>query len=275
MSKRVVIFGERASGTKYLLALLTTNFDCTIVSPNHKHFFGHADLSAYRDALFICIVRAPLPWLNSFYKTPWHLLPENVRTPDLFLRTPVRSYPQDIVENAATGRRMVKCTGSVSNPECLDDRHMDTNQPYGNILKLRNRKLRFMLDDLPKIVPRVLHIRYEDLLHSFTNVMGMIKNSGLHPRHTGPPINITKKVGDCKSGVCVSNIPAQPLAVPKDNKISIGMIASHPDFDPRLEARLGYSLQTTSIGGLGFFPLRPAQAATPSKSVAPVSTSTV
>ena len=254
MTQHVVLFGERCSGTKYLQKIMETNFVCDFSNqPTHKHFFGHQDLRPYRNSLFVCVVRAPVPWLNSFYRNPWHLLLQNARPSPAFLRAPVRSYQQGRSSGGA-----LQQTGNISAGEIMEDREIGTQRPYRSVLALRNRKLRYMLDDLPLQAPRVIVVRYEDLLHSFDNVLLVLRASGLNPRQAGSPLNITAKIGDGPRGkLFVSNVPANAKAVRTDDAITPAMVITHPDYDPDLEARLGYSVHTTAVGGLGIYIMNP------------------
>src|SRR6056300_465432 len=108
------IYGERSSGTNFLEDSLIKNFDAInafndgektdILSKNvdltcekfkkygHKHWFGnHLDLSGTDDTLFICIVRDPINWLNSMYRTPRCLDRSMVKSQDTFLTSEVVS----------------------------------------------------------------------------------------------------------------------------------------------------------------------------------------
>jgi hypothetical protein len=115
-----------------------------------------------------------------------------------------------------------------------------------------------MLDDLPLQVPRVIVVRYEDLLHSFDTVLSVLRASGLRPRQAGAPINITTMIGDGPRGkLFVSNVPANAKAIRTDDAITPAMVITHPDYDLDLEARLGYSVHTTAVGGLGVYIMNP------------------
>lgn len=156
---------------------------------------------------------------------------------------------------------MLQQTGDISAGEIVEDRDVGTQRPYRSVLALRKRKLRYMLLDLPRQVPRVIIVRYEDLLHSFDNVLAVLRASGLHPRQTGGPIDITTKIGDGPGGnLFVSNVPANAKAVRTDDAISPAMVVAHPDYDPNIEARLGYSVHTTAVSGLGLYVMNPAPA---------------
>ena len=74
MITKYTIYGERCSGTNYLENLINENFDVKLTwEYGFKHWFGFNNLSNSDDTLFICIVRNPVDWVNSFYRTPHHL----------------------------------------------------------------------------------------------------------------------------------------------------------------------------------------------------------
>ena len=75
MIKYFTIYGERCSGTNYLEQIIKLNFDIEVTwKYRWKHFFGLDDLLNSDDTLFICIIRDPFTWVNSFYKNQ-HLSP--------------------------------------------------------------------------------------------------------------------------------------------------------------------------------------------------------
>ena len=74
MLNKFTIYGERCSGTTYLEQIINLNFKADITwEYGWKHFFGFHDLTNSDDTLFICIVRNPYDWINSFYKYQYHL----------------------------------------------------------------------------------------------------------------------------------------------------------------------------------------------------------
>ena len=77
MIKNYTIYGERCSGTSYLERIMGLNFDINRTwNYGWKHFFGFQDdkLANSDDTLFICIIRNLPDWINSFYRTPHHLV---------------------------------------------------------------------------------------------------------------------------------------------------------------------------------------------------------
>jgi hypothetical protein len=159
---KYTIYGERNSGTNYLVHLIDKNFDINITwDYGWKHFFGHNDLSNTDDTLFIAIVRNPYDWLNSMYKTPYHIEHMN-RNIEKFCLDEIFSV-----------------IGFGNYDEIMQDRNIYTKMRYKNIFELRHIKLKFLIDDMPNKVKKYILIRHEDLLDDFENTMNKIKNMGL------------------------------------------------------------------------------------------------
>ena len=91
MIRHLQVFGERKSGTSYLVTLIKKNFSSIRVTSlfGYKHWFirDHfprsrpnetTDLECERsldnsdDTLFLVIYRNPFDWLQSFHKMPYH-----------------------------------------------------------------------------------------------------------------------------------------------------------------------------------------------------------
>jgi hypothetical protein len=179
--KKYQIYGERCSGTNILDTTLMKNFEAVNVfneikditdkkfkKYGHKHWFGnHLDLRDTDDTLFICIVRDPIKWLNSFYRTPHFLKKTMVQSRNTFLNTEFRSncyiYSKEI--NTVNWQ--------------VEETNIYTGKPYKNIFELRYLKLRWMYEDLPKLVKNYIFIRYEDLMEDFQGTMKKIHNKGL------------------------------------------------------------------------------------------------
>lgn len=162
MIKFVTIYGERCSGTNYLAALLTTNFDVDVCwKHGWKHFFGFNDLSTSDDTLFVGIIRNPYDWINSLYRDKHHLPLINTSCVDSFLNNEFYSIFKD-------GR------------EIMSDRNIYTKKRYKNIFDMRHTKNKFLIEDMPKLVKNYLLITHESLLYDFTNTMNKLTNKGLH-----------------------------------------------------------------------------------------------
>jgi hypothetical protein len=182
MIAQFTIFGERCSGTNYLEEVILNNFDINVTYEySHKHFFGFQNelLQISDDTLFICIVREPISWINSFFKNMHHLslqfmeLDKNIKK-YLFLNAPIWSLHENNTEN-------------------LFDRNIYTGKRYKNIFELRYTKLKYQLTYLPTQVKNYIFIRYEDLLTNFNETMHKIKNKGLKVKNEDTfPLNSNK-----------------------------------------------------------------------------------
>ena len=160
MIKYITIYGERCSGTNYLEELINANFDIIIKwDYGWKHFFGVNDLTDSKDTLFIGIVRNPYTWINSFYRTPHHL-PSQLKNIDSFLNDEFYSIHDD-------------------NIEIMNDRNIYTKERYKNIFDMRYTKIKFLTEDMYKLVDNYILITYENLIEDFHNTLHKIKNKGL------------------------------------------------------------------------------------------------
>jgi hypothetical protein len=178
MIKKYTIYGERCSGTNYLENIININFDVQITwEYGWKHFFGFDDekLLNSDDTLFICIVRNPIDWINSFYREMHHLklryeidLSENEKL-NKFLNDEIISIDDSSVEYEI----------KKEYNELLIDRNIYTKKRYKNIFELRHTKLKWMIEDLPNKVKNYIFIRYEDLINNFESTLFKIKNKGL------------------------------------------------------------------------------------------------
>ena len=216
--RRVQIYGERCSGTNYLEVLLSRNFhDYSLVQDyGYKHFFGFDDLKNSDDTLFICIVRNPVDWVNSLYRNKWHIAQHLCTSVDNFLNKEFYSYND-------------KKSVSKDGTEIMTDRNIYTGERYKNIFELRHTKLKFLYEDLPKLVKNHIFIKHEDLLTNFEETMIKIKNVGLVIKpDISFPVNYygyKKENGEYKV---------------KPNEIDEKCILNHPDFRKHYENILGY-----------------------------------
>jgi len=173
MTKFVTIYGERCSGTNYLEALLTTNYDVDVCwKYGWKHFFGFHNLKNSDDTLFIGIIRNPYDWINSLYRDKYHLPSVNTSSVDSFLNNEFYSIMDD-------------------GGEMMRDRNIYTKERYKNIFDMRHTKNQFLIEDMPKLVKNYLLITHEALLYDFTNTMNQITSKGLNVKSNIEfPLNI-------------------------------------------------------------------------------------
>lgn len=172
MITKYTIYGERCSGTNYLEELINANFDVTLTwQYGFKHFMGFVDLLNSDDTLFICIIRDPHKWINSFYREQWGL-PKLYKVLDNFITQPM--YYLDSSMNEILSHRNI----------------YNHDEQYNNIFEMRHLKLKYMIDDLPLLVKNYILIKYEDLIYNFDKTMNRIKCMGLKVKIQKFPINI-------------------------------------------------------------------------------------
>lgn len=190
-------------------------------------FFGFNDLQESNDTLFICIVRNPVNWIESFYRNPWHVPRKIKNDTSSFLNNEFYSiHKKPFFDTPNHG------------PEIMEDRHICTKNRYKNIFELRYTKINFMLEDLPKKVKNYIFIRYEDLIENFDETMNKFKEKGLKVKNNIPfPIN-SKSYKN-------SNTTFNPENV-KKFQIEKSTILNHPDFDIVIENKLKYLLNEES-----------------------------
>lgn len=225
MISKFTIYGERCSGTNYLLDIINANFDAKITwDYGWKHFFGFQDekLKNSDDTLFICIVRNPVDWVNSFYREKHHLplkyntvIDEEAKLHE-FLNKEFWSFSD------SDGNR------DMSN-EIMEDRHIYTGERYKNIFELRHTKLKWMLTDLPNKVKHSIFIRYEDLKNDFNQTLLQIKKTGLKIKEDiAFPVNSNRYKNTSQ------------LFVEKTNTIDSSFIINNPNLNRTYEKELEY-----------------------------------
>lgn len=224
MLGKYTIYGERCSGTNYLQDVVDKNFDVKITwKYGWKHFFGFQDkiLKESDDTLFICIVRNPVDWINSFYREKHHLALQYAKLPerkklDIFLNKEVLSV-NDHEHNY-----------TKFNKELLHDRNIYTGKRYKNIFELRHTKIKWMLEDLPNKVKHCIFIKHEDLINDFENTLIKIKDAGLKVKENiNFPINSINYKNDDKKKY-----------IKKKNNIPSNLILNNPNLIPLYEKKL-------------------------------------
>jgi len=240
MVKTFTIYGERSSGTSYLIGLITRNFNVTITRDyGWKHFFGHNDLSNTDDVLFVGIVRNPCDWLNSFFKQPYHLS-DSVKPALIPPQFKNSMDAQQLVHNRNAYRFLNNEFWSVHDDgkEIIEDRNMYTKQRYKNIFEMRHTKLKFLTEDMPKKVKHYIFIKYEDLIHNFEQTMNRIKDAGNFEikANIKYPLNVDtyKAIPGAGKFSETKKEKKGPLPLPRHK------ILGHKNFFKKYERQLGY-----------------------------------
>jgi len=161
MIKYFTIYGERCSGTNFLMNAILNNFEIEYTTQYAwKHFFGYYNFDDSfkntdndNETLFIGIIREPVSWIDSFYKKMHHIPNENRKTIKTFLFNQFYSLYED------------------SPNEIMEDRNIITKERYKNIFELRRVKNNFLIQEMPKKVKNYLLIRYEDLRDNYETIL--------------------------------------------------------------------------------------------------------
>lgn len=122
-------------------------------------------LAESSDTLFICIVRDPVSWIQSFYRNPHHV--SHLSSSDDDDKTNISKFLND--EFWSTDEY---------DKEIMIDRNIYTNDRYKNIFEMRHIKLKYMIEDLPKLVDNYVFVKYEDILNNFYTTMNKIRDAG-------------------------------------------------------------------------------------------------
>lgn len=157
MIKYFTIYGERCSGTNFLMNAILNNFELEYTTKySQKHFFGLYEFDNscdYNETLFIGIIRNPISWIDSFYKEKHHIPYENRSTIITFLFNEFYSIYED------------------TNIEIIEDRNIITQNRYKNIFEMRRVKNNFLITDMPKKVKNYILIRYEDIRDNYETIL--------------------------------------------------------------------------------------------------------
>lgn len=158
------IMGERCSGTHYLQYGLLFNFDVNYVKA-YKHFYTNngciEDIQQNPNRIYLCIVRDPVEWVDSFFKRLHHVPTENKKSIEAFIRNPFYSIYEE---------------GELKNKEMMEDRHLITSERYCNIFEMRKIKNDFYLKTLPTLSKNIMIIKYEDIRDDYEKTLDKIAN---------------------------------------------------------------------------------------------------
>ena len=161
---KLSIYSERCSGSNYVYRLILENTHLIQAPLCHKHFPPWFNLprecwsglpQAYDfentdDTLFILVVRDPYEWSKSFHRKPW-CASYNLRR---------LAYSDFIRAKWITDPSDPAILYEVLNNPWVD-KDPDTLEPFGNIFKLREAKLKNMLEVQAKVLNFLL-INYEE-----------------------------------------------------------------------------------------------------------------
>lgn len=235
MIYKITIYGERCSGTTYLQNLMLLNFNVTLTwEYGWKHFFGFQNelLKNSDDTLFICIVRHPINWINSFYRSLHH-------SPLKYSQLCESDKIYSLLNNEFWSVNDNNPNNAHDYHEIMEDRHIYTGNRYNNVFEMRHTKMQFLLEDLPTKVKNYIVVRYEDLLDDLENVMTQLKCKNLQVRDNIIfPVNTTFYKNSKKN---LFNRLCQ-----KENLIDTNLILTNQNLNKYYENQLGYVMPDAS-----------------------------
>jgi len=214
------IFGERCSGTHFVKFAIMQNFHIENTDVN-KHFFGINNDSDFENkihnTLYICVVRHPIDWIDSFFKRHHHVPPENLESIDAFLSNNFYSIHE---------------VGENINKEIIEDRHLITKERYKNIFELRKTKMDYFLNIIPTKAKHFMILRYEDLRDKYEETLDKIANEFNLVKKHDKYIQITKY-----KGTYTAEYYKKPILLSEDIQEYIKQ-----NIDVHQEKQLGYLL---------------------------------
>jgi hypothetical protein len=176
--KKIIIYGERCSGTNFLEQAILTNFDVEIsFEHGSKHFFcfNNHNKRNYDDTLYIGIIRNPIYWLNSFSKELHHIPDINRISLRNFLFNEFYSIDDEIKQihklQTLFFNNKINKYNIITN-----DLNYTTNQKYKNVFELRKLKNYYLMDIMPTKVRNYILINYENLLLNYEDTLELITN---------------------------------------------------------------------------------------------------
>ena len=187
--KKIIIYGERCSGTNFLENVILENFNITI-SWEHgsKHFFcfNNYNKRDYDDTLYIGIIRNPIYWINSFSKELHHIPEVNRNSLQDFLFNDFYSVNTELIVPSKLPSILFNNKPQIINKNTiiLEDLNYLTNKKYKNIFELRKLKNDYLMNIMPGKVKNYILLNYENLLNDYNETLDLIKNKfNLQPKY--------------------------------------------------------------------------------------------
>lgn len=163
MVDKIIVRGERCSGTNYLYSLIKTNFNVPICSElGWKHSYINTfnkNLVNHNTYLVIFIFRNPVDWVRSFYENPWHFEKKYATPKFKDITEFIQTKPKQIVKGLNEFKEFDRFT------ELYWERHPFTLKSPENICQIRNWKNENFLN-ASNILSNVEYIQYEKLIEN-------------------------------------------------------------------------------------------------------------
>jgi hypothetical protein len=151
------IFGERASGTNFLIQLLLKNLPNIKIVGRYgwKHFFPPAEFPNSDRCLFVVIYRDPFDWIRSLYLQPHHV---HTSLEKLNFSGFIRAEWYCVFDELAN----VKPGDEQYGKEMMVERNPDNGKRFENVIKLRTAKI-LAFEAIRDKVDHIEFVRYEDI----------------------------------------------------------------------------------------------------------------
>jgi len=177
MIKRILVRGERCTGTNYLFKLIEKNLNtitlCSDLGWKHSYInVFNKNLYIQDEYLTIFIFRNPVDWIGSMYYHLWHFDRKEYPTISSF----IREEPKQIIQGL---RELVE--KYPMDTELYWERHPFTYDKPTNICDLRNWKNENFLST-PKILGNVMFITYEELYSNPQGIINQINDKYVHQK---------------------------------------------------------------------------------------------
>lgn len=199
MIKRILVRGERCTGTNYLFKLIENNFKtitlCSDLGWKHSYInVFNKNLYIQDEFLTIFMFRNPIDWIGSMYYHLWHFDKTKYPTISSFIREEPKQIVQGLKE---LSERFTNDT------ELYWERHPFTYDKPNNICELRNWKNENFLAT-EKILDNVMFVSYEELY--------------LNPKKIIKEINdkyVNEFLGEFENVTCYKGLQKKGEYVPK------------------------------------------------------------
>ena len=154
---RLAVFGERCSGTNFVVELLRRNLGLELTEEiGFKHWFVDEDRAVPDDVLVIGMRRGAADWLRSLHRNPWHAHPSLRGLP---VETFARSEWHCVWDDARFG---IGPDHPDWGTEMMHERDPATGKRFANALAMRAAKH----VNWRRVIDRARHgawLRYEDV----------------------------------------------------------------------------------------------------------------
>lgn len=221
--KKFTVIGERCTGTNLARVLIERNLGLEYVELCSKHYFQRADFENVSDVLIVATVRDPFQWISALWVNKHdmtiyqkHSMAKMIFGEQIAIYDDFKAldYSAEIMGNRHiyepdTRFCSCSCAAHMNNSDMMFvcEAHKHMGRRYTNLFELRNTKHKFLLDDMPKLVPHFEIVNYEDLRDKPEEVIDKLCDKfDLHkPAEFMPVLENVKYIYGSESGIVMPN----------------------------------------------------------------------